>query len=124
MRHLTALLAMECTRANNGFKLTFDAQNLVLQHAPIGFDLRFTRTTQEPAATALTLKVGPASDKTAFLIIQMRKFDLQRTFLGACSLTKNFENETRTIDDLDVPLFLQIALLNRRQRMIDDNKPD
>src|SRR5690606_487036 len=124
MRHLAPLLAMQRAGAHDRFKLTLDLQYLVLQQASVGFDLRFTGATEESATTALALKVGPASDQTAFLIIQMRQFDLQGTFLGVRTLAENFENEPRTVDDLDVPFLFQIALLHRRQRMIDDDQPN
>ena len=40
--------------------------------------------------------------------------------LGACA--KNFENEPRSIDDLGIPRLLEIALLHRRDDVVDDDQ--
>jgi hypothetical protein len=44
--------------------------------------------------------------------------------MGASARTKDLEDETRTVDHLRLPTALEIALLNRRQRAVDDDQPD
>ena len=44
--------------------------------------------------------------------------------MGAGARTKNFEDEPGAVDDFGLPAPLQIALLHRRQRAVDDDKAD
>lgn len=52
----------------------------------------------------------------------MRKIDLQRAFLGGGAAAEDLKDQTRAVDDLAIPVFFEIALLHRGQRMIDDHK--
>ncbi len=52
----------------------------------------------------------------------MRKLDLQRAFLGARALAEDFEDQPGAVDDLRVPGLLQIALLHRRERAVDEHE--
>ncbi len=122
MRHLPALGAMKLASAHHLLKLALEPDDPLLQQAPVGFDLGFTGAAHETRTAALALKVGPASDQPALLVVQMRKFDLQRAFLGGGAAAEDFEDEARPVDNLGVPFFLEIALLYRRERMIDDHQ--
>ena len=51
----------------------------------------------------------------------MRKFYLQRPLAGTRASPKDFKNQPGAIKYLDVPGFLQIALLHRGQVRIDDD---
>jgi hypothetical protein len=51
----------------------------------------------------------------------MRKLDLQRAFLGPRALAEDLEDQPRAVQHLGVQLFFEIALLHRRQRMVDDD---
>lgn len=53
----------------------------------------------------------------------MCEFDLQRAFLGLGAASEDFEDETGAIQHFRGPCLLQIALLDRRQRAIDDDEP-
>ncbi|ENN87050.1 hypothetical protein RHSP_12361 [Rhizobium freirei PRF 81] len=122
MRHLAALGAMQLTSSDNLLQLALQPDDPLLQHAPVGFDLRFTGAAHEACTAALAFKVGPAANQAALLIVQMRKLDLQRTFLGGGAAAEDFKDEAGAVDDLGVPRLLEIALLHRRQRMIDDDE--
>jgi len=44
--------------------------------------------------------------------------------MGARPRTEDFEDEPGPVDDLGLPLALEVALLNRRQCAVDDDQPD
>jgi len=54
----------------------------------------------------------------------MRKFDLQRAFLGLGAAAEDFEDQPGAIENLGVPGLLEIALLDRRQRAIHHHQFD
>ena len=62
----------------------------------------------------------PGSDKAAFLIGKPRQFDLQPALLAACPVGEDFQNKPRPIENLRVPGLLEIALLDRAQRVVDN----
>ncbi|AIJ67313.1 hypothetical protein DM38_361 [Brucella suis] len=109
-------------RAHHGFKLALDAQDFFLKQASVSFDLGFTRAAKEAPTAALAFKVGPASDKASLLVVEMRQLHLKRAFLGARAFTENLQNEPGSVDDLGVPFLFKIALLHRRQGMIDNHQ--
>src|SRR5262249_43033863 len=102
------------------FSLQLD--DFVLQDTSVSFDLGFARTSKEPGTAALAFQVGPRTHKAAALVIEMRKLDLQRAFLGARPLAEDLEDKASTVENLGVQHLLEIALLHRRERMIDDDK--
>ena len=122
MRHLLALGPVKLAGAAHLLQFLLELDDLFLQQPAVGFDLGFTRTTHEACTTTLTFQVGPAANQPALLIVQMRKLDLQRAFLGGSTAAEDFQDETGPVDDLAVPFLFQIALLNRGQRMIDDDQ--
>src|ERR1700720_3047922 len=54
----------------------------------------------------------------------MGKLHLQRAFARTGAPAKDFQDNACSIDDLGAPGFFQIALLNRRERAIDDDYAD
>ena len=87
-------------------------------------DLRFTRTTDRAETATLPLKVGPGPDQSAALIGQVRQLDLQTAFAGARPGAENLKDQSGSVDDLAMPGALEIALLNRRQRAVDNQQID
>jgi hypothetical protein len=56
------------------------------------------------------------------LVIEMREFNLQAAFGGGRPFPEDLQDQTGTIDDLTLQAFLEIALLDRTERAIDDNE--
>src|ERR1700691_2936114 len=54
----------------------------------------------------------------------MRKLNLQRAFPGLGAATKDFQDQAGAVEDLGAPGFLEIALLDRRQRAIHHHEFD
>ena len=121
-RHLAALGAVQVAGAPHGFQLALQPDDPVLQHAPVGLDLGFAGAAQEAGAAALALQVGPAPHQPALLVIEMGKLHLQRAFLGARPLAEYLQDQPGAVQHLDVQFLFEIALLHRRQRMVDDGE--
>src|ERR1019366_4301044 len=62
------------------------------------------------------------SNQALFLIGEMGVLDLQRAFPRASTAAKNFEDQSRAVDDLGRERFFQVALLNRRQGAVYDDE--
>ena len=112
---------MKLAGALDLIELGFDARDPLLDHAPVGFDLRFARPAEEAEAAALALKMRPRPHQPALLIGQMRQFDLQRPFPRARPPAEDFEDQSRSIDNFCAPRLFKIALLHRRDRAIHDD---
>ncbi len=74
--HRRARAALELAGAANFFEALFEDQDAVLNLAPVGFDLGFARSAEKAAAAALAFEVGPGTNQTALLVIEMGEFDL------------------------------------------------
>jgi hypothetical protein len=118
---LPALQAPACRHRG---ELLLDADDPLLDDAPVGLDLCLAGTAQETEAAALPLEVGPAADEPAPLIFEMGELDLQLAFTGMRPLAKDLEDQPGPVDDLRLPGTLEIALLDRRERMVDDDQRD
>ena len=112
---------MQAAGAPHLIQLPSDPRHPIADQPTVGLDLRFTRTAEEPETTALAFKVGPASDQSAGLIVEMGKFDLEPAFGGRGPLAENLEDQAGAIDHLGLGPLLQVTLLDRRDRRIDDH---
>jgi hypothetical protein len=109
---------MQLAGAFDLVEFAFDAPDAVFDHAPVGFELRLARPAEKAEAAALALEMGPGANQPAFLIIEMRMFDLQRPFAGARAPAEDFQDQAGAVDDFGIPGLFQIALLHRRDRAI------
>ena len=109
-------------RAAHLLELGANALDPVADDAPVGFDLGLTGATEKAEAAALTLKVGPGAHEPALLIDEMSKLDLQAPFPRARPRAEDLENESGAVENLGAPRGLQIALLHRGERVIDDHE--
>ena len=119
---LAAPLTVQPARAFDLFELAAQPRHAVADQAAVGFDLGFARPAKEAVAAALALKVGPAAHQPPGLIVEMGEFDLESAFGGRRALAEDFEDQSGAVDHLALELFLEIALLNRGQRAIDDDQ--
>ena len=94
----------------------------IADHPAVGFDLRLAGAAEEAETTALALEVGPRPDEPSGLVIEVGEFDLQAAFGGRGALTEDLEDQTRAVDHLALELFLEVALLDRGERAIDDDQ--
>ncbi len=103
-------------------QLLADDVDALAEKSPVGFDLRLARAAEKAEAAALTLKVSPRADQSALLIDEMGEFDLQAPFPRPCALAENFQDQPGAVENLQVPRRLEIALLHRGERMIDNDQ--
>jgi hypothetical protein len=66
--------------------------------------------------------MGPTPHQSTGLIFEVRQLDLKLTFGGRGPLPKNLENQPRAVDDLGADLVLEIFLLDRRKRRIENQE--
>ncbi len=65
--------------------------------------------------------MGPRAHKPAFLISQACQLNLQAALFAVRPVREDFKDKPGPIKNLGIPSGLEIALLNRRQGVIDDS---
>jgi len=66
--------------------------------------------------------VRPAAHETRGHVFELRQFDLQFAFVRACALREDVEDQSGAINDPTLRELLEVALLDRRQRVIDQDQ--
>jgi len=74
-----------------------------------------------PDATALALKVRPASHEAGGEVLKAREFDLQLALVAAGAGTEDLEDQAGAVEDLHAEVSLEVALLRRGQGLIEDH---
>ena len=88
--------------------------------AAVGFKLGFTRSPQADAPF-LAFKMRPSPDKACHQMLQLGKFNLDLPFMAFCPLCKNIKDQAGTVNDAGIKPFFKVALLCRRQGMVEDD---
>jgi hypothetical protein len=86
---------------------------------PVRFELCFARTARTDAAAQPRERMSLAG-KAREHIFQLRQFHLQAAFRSARPVRKYVEDQLRPVDDFDRGSFFEVALLRRREVVIDD----
>ena len=122
--HAAAPLAVQLARPHDDLQLLADGGDALVDHAPVELDLRLARAAEEAVAAALALQVRPRAHEPALLVGEVRELDLQPPLLGVRALAEDLQDEPGAVEHLDVPRPLQVALLDGRDGMIDDDEGD
>ena len=123
-RHPPACRAVQAAGPPHLLQLLLQLDDAFADQAPVGFDLCLAGAAEEAEAAALAFEVGPRPHQARALILQMRQFDLECAFLGGGALAEDVQDQPGAVDHLAGPGALQVALLHRRQRRIDDRDGD
>ena len=90
-------------------------------HAAVQFDLGFARAAAPADAALLALQVRPAAHQTGAEVLQARQLDLQLAFVAARALGKDFQDQQGAVVDRQADGALQVALLHRRERLVEQH---
>src|SRR3569623_1124662 len=102
------------------FQALVELIDTLLDQAPVGLELGFARAAQADAAL-LPFQMGPAAHKARGQVDELGEFHLQLSFEGCGALGKNVEDETGAIQCATFHQLFDIALLSRRQGVIEDH---
>ncbi len=90
----------------------------------VDLELALARPAEKAEPAALAFEMRPRPHQPRALVRQCRQFDLQATLMGAGARAEDLENEPGSVDHLGLPAPLEVALLHRAQRRIDDDEAD
>ena len=121
---LLARLAVQIAGAAHAFEVALDPDDALADQAAVDLDLAFTGTAEEAEAAALAFQVGPRPDQAAALVARARQFDLQAAFTRPGAGAEDFQDQSGAVDHLGFQAAFEIALLDRRQRMVHHHQID
>ena len=121
---LAAAGAVDGARAAHAFEVALDAHDALADQAAVDLDLRFAGAAEEAEAAALAFQVGPRPHQAAALVVERGQLDLQAAFMRAGARAEDLQDQPGAVDDLGLQRLLEIALLHRRQPVVDDDQPD
>src|SRR6185437_12418401 len=90
------------------------------EEPPVGLELRLAGSPEADAAF-LPLEVSPAAHEAGREMFQLRELDFELAFEASRALREDVENQLITIEHAPPGVLLEVALLARRERMIDED---
>jgi hypothetical protein len=100
--------------------LALQAGDLVADEAAVGLELRLAGAAgADPPFEAL--EVGPLAAQSRENVLVLRQLNLETAFLRAGVLREDVEDQRRAIKHLHVERLLEVALLRRRQLIVEDD---
>ena len=120
--HAAAGLAVQAAGAADLLQLLLDAGDALGDLAAVELELGLAGAAGEAEAAALALKMGPGADEAGALVGEGRQLDLEHALAGARTVAEDLQDQAGAVDDLGLPALLQVALLDRRQRGVDDHE--
>src|SRR6185295_771990 len=118
---LLACTPLRAALALDALELLANALDALADHAAIELDLCFARAAARADAAALPLEVAPAAHQSRREVLQPRQVDLELAFVAARALAEDLEDEHRANDNGATEVALEVALLRRRQRLVEDD---
>ena len=115
---------MQRSRPLDVVELALEPCDPLADQPTIDFELALSGSTKEAEPAALAFEVGPRTDQPRSLIGECGELDLEPPLMGARPRAENFEDQTRPVDDLCLPVSFEGALLHRAQRTVDDDDAD
>ena len=121
-RDLGALLAARLALQFDLLQARRQRLDSLAQQTPVGLKLGFAGTTVADTATPLTLEVGPAAHQARGDVLELRQLHFELAFMTARALREDVEDETGAIQHPALDELFEVALLRRRQRMIEQHQ--
>ena len=88
---------------------------------PVHLELRLAGSARAHPAAALARQVGPLPGEPRQEILELRQLDLQLALEAPGTLREDVEDERAAIDDLAAERLLEVALLRRGERIVEDH---
>ena len=102
------------------FQAPLDDPDALRHETPVGLQL-FLAGPAQADTTLLPLEMRPAPDQPRRQMLELRELHLQLAFESAGPLGEDVQNERDAIEHAAFELGLQVALLGRRERVIEDH---
>ncbi len=119
--HFVALAPLQAARALDGGQAALQVADALANAPAVDFQLGFTRAAGADAA-AQARQVGPLARQSRHEIFQLRQLHLQLAFVAARPLGEDVEDQLAAVDDANFEGVFQIALLRRRQILVNDDQ--
>mmetsp|Transcript_7026 Transcript_7026/g.11375 ORF Transcript_7026/g.11375 Transcript_7026/m.11375 type:complete len:371 (-) Transcript_7026:652-1764(-) len=117
-----ACLSVQRPGFDHFLKLTPQADELRVNGAAVGLNLRLARAADKSQTTPLPFQVGPGAHQPRALVAECRHLDLQHTLTCGGAVAENLKNKAGPVEQFDLPRLFQIPLLHGRYGAIDQHK--